>query len=66
MKLQDIKEIAASRGVKPGKAKKVELVRMIQVAEGNADCYASSIADVCNQDACLWRDDCAAEAKKAG
>lgn len=66
MKLQDIKEIAMSHGVKPGKAKKVDLVRMIQVAEGNVGCYASEIAESCALVDCLWRGDCATEARKAG
>lgn len=66
MKLQEIKDIAAARGVKPGKAKKADLIRMIQLAEGNHACYASEIASSCGLDDCLWRTDCAADALKAG
>lgn len=58
MKMQDVKEIAKSRGVKAGKLNKVELVRSIQVDEGNEACYETGQAEVCGQDGCIWRDDC--------
>lgn len=64
MKLQEIKDIAVNLGLKPGKAKKVELVRMIQGAENNIPCYATEVSANCDQHGCLWRDDCGTEAKK--
>ncbi|ADK86112.1 hypothetical protein Deba_2758 [Desulfarculus baarsii DSM 2075] len=38
------------------KLRKTELIRAIQVAEGNAPCFAT-IGD-CGQGDCLFRDDC--------
>lgn len=58
MKLSEIKAIAVSMGVKPGKTGKNDLVRAIQRAEGNFDCFATGMADECGQHACLWREDC--------
>jgi len=37
---------------------KPELIRKLQLAEGNFDCYAKASDGVCDQPACLWREDC--------
>ncbi|MDA8433331.1 MAG: 2Fe-2S iron-sulfur cluster-binding protein, partial [Nitrospiraceae bacterium] len=34
------------------------LVRAIQRAEGNFDCFGSARSGHCSQDDCLWRQDC--------
>jgi hypothetical protein len=59
MKLDEIREIAKRHNIKAGKKKKSELVRAIQEAEGNEQCFDSGKADRCGQDNCAWRDDCA-------
>jgi ABC-type transporter Mla MlaB component len=59
MKNDEIKEIAKRHNIKVGKAKKSDLVRAIQQAEGNLPCFDSNSSDQCGQDACLWRGDCA-------
>jgi hypothetical protein len=58
MKVQEIKDIAARKGIKAGSMKKAELVRAIQQAEGNEACFETGKADICGQDQCLWREDC--------
>ncbi len=58
MKLQEVKEIAQSRGIAPKKMSKVELTRAIQNQEGNHPCYDTGAAAHCGQNACLWREDC--------
>jgi hypothetical protein len=58
MKLEEIKEIAQQHGIKTGKMKKAELIRTIQSAERNEQCFEAGKADNCGQDACLWRSDC--------
>lgn len=58
MKVDEIREIARTRGLKPGKLKKAELVRAIQDAEGNTTCYETGKAGGCGQEQCLWREDC--------
>lgn len=58
MKLQEIKGIAKSRGLQTGKMKKNEIVRAIQVDEGNIPCFDTGKAAECGQLNCLWREDC--------
>jgi len=58
MKLEEIKEIAKQHNIKVGKLKKAELVRAIQMAEGNDACFESGRSADCGQQACLWRSDC--------
>jgi hypothetical protein len=58
MKITDIKKIAATKGIDKPMGKKVDLIRQIQAAEGNNDCFSTGISDVCGQSTCLWREDC--------
>lgn len=58
MNMNQIKEIARARGVNPGKLKKAELIRAIQAAEENPECFKTGQADSCGQPDCLWRSDC--------
>ena len=58
MKISEIKDIATERGIRAGKLKKSELVRAIQRAENNNDCFETGVASTCGQSACLWRSDC--------
>jgi hypothetical protein len=59
MKLDDIKQIAKQHNIKAGKMKKADLVRTIQMAEGNEVCFETGQVETCGQQACLWRGDCA-------
>lgn len=58
MKIDEIKEIAKQYNIKVGKAKKADLVRAIQLAEGNLQCFDSSSSGECGQEECTWREDC--------
>jgi hypothetical protein len=58
VKLQEIKTIAKAKGISGKNLKKSELIRTIQITEGNSDCYGSEDAGFCVQMNCLWRDDC--------
>ena len=58
MKLEEIKNIAKQHNIKPGKMKKAELVRAVQLAEGNDPCFETGRAANCGQGECLWRSDC--------
>ena len=58
MNLKDIKGIALKQGVKAGKMKKDEIIRAIQRAEGNFDCFGTVVSSQCLQSECLWREDC--------
>ncbi len=63
MKIQRIREIARVQGLDPGKAEKVELIKAIQIKEGNFDCFATAYDGMCDQTGCLWREDCFAAAR---
>jgi hypothetical protein len=58
MKLEDVRTIAKSHGIKPGHLSKTELIKVIQTDEGNFDCFATAYNGVCDQEDCLWREDC--------
>lgn len=62
MKLQEVKEIAKSHHLKLAGLSKSDLIRNIQRAEGNADCFAGPASSNCDQQQCLWRQDCLAKA----
>jgi len=58
MILKKIKEMAKGKGVKVGNMKKENIIRAIQKAEGNFGCFGTAKAGECNQNNCLWREDC--------
>ena len=58
MKMTEIKTMADSMGVHAGRKNKRDLVRAIQKAEGNSECFVTGQSDTCGQDSCLWRPDC--------
>ena len=57
MDWKDIKQKAKDLGLKTSKVKKPELIKKIQLAEGNFDCFGSAEHE-CDQAGCAWRDDC--------
>lgn len=58
MKLEEIKAIAQQHGIKVSKVKKSELVRAIQSAEGNEQCFEAGNSATCGQADCSWREIC--------
>ena len=58
MTVKEIQGIAKEMGLKAGKIKKAELVRMVQNAEGNNTCFQTGAASSCGQENCLWLSDC--------
>ena len=65
MVMQEIRDIARGNGIKPGRMSKAALVRTIQENEGNYACFATTMSGECEQECCLWRDDCLGADKKA-
>lgn len=64
MHINTIRAKARDLGLKTGRIGKIDLVRNIQQAEGNFDCFATAFDGICDQGSCLWRDECFAQAKK--
>ncbi len=58
MTLKDVKDKAKNYNIKAGKMKKDEIIRAIQRAEGNFDCFGTAVSGHCTQEDCLWREDC--------
>lgn len=58
MNMTEIKKYARGKGIDPGKMKKTELIRSIQAAENNPNCYASDRKLYCPETNCLWEKDC--------
>ena len=65
MKIEQIRTIAKTLGVNPGKLSKSELIKSIQLGEGNAECFSTASSGECNQVDCLWREDCIDADRKA-
>jgi hypothetical protein len=65
MQLQEIRNIAKHYGLKTSNLSKEELIKHIQVAEGNFDCFATATAGYCDQMDCSWRNDCLKLSQKA-
>jgi hypothetical protein len=57
MRMTEIKEKAKELGVKTNKINKVDLIRAIQLQEGNLPCFATN-REACDQSECCWKDDC--------
>lgn len=58
MNMNEVKAIAKNQGVNPKKMKKEELIRTIQLAEGNPQCFNTNFSQQCGQEGCIWRGDC--------
>jgi hypothetical protein len=62
MNMQELRERAAAIGLAGiGKLRKAELVRRIQLAEGNNPCYGAEWRQHCAEMFCCWRSDCSKE-----
>ena len=57
MNITQVREKAKSLGIKAGKIQKAELIRQIQVSEGNFPCFGTA-KDYCDQTDCAFREDC--------
>ena len=64
MNMQDIQGLAIAYGIKGSRMNKVELIRAIQVAEGNFNCFGSAENGECDQTECCWREDCFSASRK--
>lgn len=61
----EVRARAKALGIKqPRGANKLVLVRLIQLAEGNFDCFGTAEDGDCDQVDCLWREDCFETAKR--
>lgn len=66
MNMKTIRLLARTLKVDTGQLSKTDLIRKIQLAEGNFDCYGRANSGECDQAECAWRDDCLSESVSAG
>jgi hypothetical protein len=57
MTVKELRAIAKDLGIGTKNLRKVELIRAIQLGEGNFDCFGRA-KDYCDQLNCLFRKDC--------
>jgi hypothetical protein len=57
MKMQEVRDKAKALGIKAKNISKADLIRMIQRAEGNFDCFGKA-RDYCDQVECCFYDLC--------
>ena len=58
MDILEIRRIAGKLGINAAGMEKAELVRAIQRAEGVIDCFGSAADEECDEEGCLWREEC--------
>lgn len=57
MKMKEIHAKAKQFGVKSFGKKKINIIRTIQLQEGNTACFQTA-PESCDQMECCWREDC--------
>lgn len=65
MRINQVREIARKQGINTARMSKADIVRTIQRAEGNFDCFGTALDGYCDQENCLWRKDCLGESAAA-
>ncbi|MFZ5533383.1 MAG: SAP domain-containing protein [Pseudomonadota bacterium] len=66
MKLDEIRQRAATAGIRWRGLRKAELIRAIQRGESNPVCFGTSRRERCGELACCWRKDCLSEPEAEG
>jgi len=60
MRTRDIRKRAMELGLRIDSDNKLELIRAIQAAEGNPQCFRTGCTS-CDQTECCWMEDCIPE-----
>lgn len=58
MRFHDILKMAKAMDINSYRMKKTDMIRGIQRAENNIECYGTERIGSCHEEACLWRSDC--------
>ena len=58
MRFNEIKQMAKEMEINTYRMNKADIIRAIQRAENNIDCFGTSRVQFCQEQACLWRTDC--------
>lgn len=58
MTIFEVRDIARKRRIGTARMAKGDIVRALQRAEGDFDCFGTARDGYCDQPTCLWRTDC--------
>lgn len=58
MRFHDIQKMAKGMDINTYRMKKTDIIRAIQRAENNIECYGTERIGSCPEEACLWKSDC--------
>jgi len=58
MNFNEIRIMAKDMGISTYRMKKMDMIRAIQRAENNIECYGTQRGENCHEDGCLWRNEC--------
>ena len=58
MRFQEIRKVAKGMDINTYRMKKTDIIRVIQKTEGNIDCYGTARVESCQEQMCLWKNDC--------
>ncbi len=62
MDILEIRRIASKYGINHAQMDKAGIIHAIQRSEGVEECFGSAGAEECDEESCLWREDCFFEA----
>jgi len=58
MKINDVRKMAKGMDINTYGMKKNNIIRAVQQSENNVECFATERVESCNEEECLWREDC--------
>ena len=58
MNFNEVRKMAKDLGVETARMTKADVIRAIQRAENNIDCYATGRVNDCYENLCLWKNEC--------
>lgn len=58
MNFNEVRRMAKDLGVNTARGKKTDIIRAIQRAENNIECYATDRVNNCYENLCLWKSEC--------
>ena len=57
MEFNGIRKMAKDLEISTYRMKKIDMVRAIQQAENNIECFGAERVHYCGEDSCLWKND---------
>ena len=58
MHMNEVRGIAKGMGINTFGMTKIDTIRAVQRLENNIPCFATDRVTYCNEERCLWRNDC--------